>query len=284
MIGIKGCDFTSRALTGAMLKADGYAFCCRYVLNSPSGTLDKQMSVAEVKEKSAHGVRIVSNWEWQAVPPNSRATGKDHATRCKAELAKLGAPAWAPVYYSIDTAAHAGDYNAYAQGWRDVFPADRLGVYGDGALFRQLKADGYVKYAWQSMSFSFPGNHNADGRTWNHAGADIIQTGNGTINGHSVDFDTATIAHYGGWLLGETDPNTHPDPPVQPPEEDMATIDSISPAAAEAIGKAMADALVSQVLGHGPLTVGQVWQGQRTQLDDIVTATEAIAANTKPTA
>ena len=241
----KGCDFTSRSLTGATLKADGYAFCCRYVLNAPGGTLDKQMSAAEVREKSAHGIRIVSNFEWQAVPPNSRATGKEHATACKAQLRRLRAPAWAPVYYSVDTAAHADDFNAYARGWRDVYPADQLGVYGDGALFRQLKADGFVKYAWQSMSFSFPGNHNADGRTWNHAGADIIQTGNGTINGHSVDFDTATVTHYGGWLLGESDPNT----PTPPPEEDMA------------LTKEDVNLLLTTNLGSTGPNVGQALQG-----------------------
>ena len=203
---IKGCDTTDHTLTGATLKANGLAFVCRYVLNALTGTLDKELRATELPEKKAAGVRIVSNWEWAAAPANFRSTGKDHATRCKARLASLGAPDWAPVYYSIDTPAVAGSYNAYAQGWRDVYPAEQLGVYGDGALFRQLKADGYVTLAWQSMSKSFPGNHHPDG-TWNHDGADIIQTGGGSVAGHSVDFNTAVIDNYGGWLQGEEDPN-----------------------------------------------------------------------------
>lgn len=203
---IKGVDTTEYSLTGATLKAGGYSFVCRYIQNFPTGTLDKEMRRSELVEKTAAGIRVVANWEWAAVPPNTRSRGQDDAHAAKARLASLGVPDWAPVYYSVDTRAQAGDYNAYAAGWRDVYPAHQLGVYGDGALFRQLKADGYVKYAWQSMSLSFPGNHKADG-SWNHAGADIIQTNSGHIGTHSCDFDTATDADYGGFLLGEEDPN-----------------------------------------------------------------------------
>lgn len=65
-------------------------------------------------------------------------------------------------------------------------------------------------------------------------------------------------------------------------DDDMATIDSISPAAAEAIGEAFAKALVNQVLGHGPTTVGVVLQDQHSQLAAIETAVETVATNTAP--
>ncbi len=204
-IAIKGVDTTHHDLTGAMLKAAGKAFVCRYVQNKAGSTLDKQMRHDELVEKAAAGVLTVANWELESAPPNSRSRGQDDAHACKARLAGLGVGAWVRVYYSLDTPASASDYNAYAAGWRDVYPADQLGVYGDGALFRALKADGYVKYAWQSMSRSYPGNHHADG-TWNHDGADIIQTGSGTLNGFSLDYDTAVVDDYGGFMLGEEDP------------------------------------------------------------------------------
>lgn len=205
MTAIKGVDYSHHAFTGAQLKAAGIVFAARYIQNFPGSSLDKEMKATELASLSAAGVRVVANWEWSANPPNDRATGKDHATKAKARLALLHVPGWAPVYYSIDTGLSANTRNAYAQGWRDVYPADQLGVYTCGALFRQLKADGYVKYAWQSMSKSFPGNSNPDG-TWNHSGADVIQTGNGTLLGHSLDWDTAVVEDYGGFLMGEADP------------------------------------------------------------------------------
>jgi len=182
-------------------------FACRYIQNFPGSSLDKEMKASELVSLSGAGVRVVANWEWSANPPNDRATGKDHATKAKARLASLHVPDWAPVYYSIDTGLQAGARNAYAQGWRDVYPADQLGVYTCGALFRQLKADGYVKYAWQSMSRSFPGNHLAgQPDIWDHRGADIIQTGNGSLLGKALDWDTATVDDYGGFLMGEDNP------------------------------------------------------------------------------
>lgn len=207
MTSIKGCDFISRSLTGKTLAAAGYVFCARYTLNAPGGSLDKQMSRAEIVEKSAAGVRIVNNFEWSANPPDSRVIGKEHAQANKAALARLDAPDWM-TYYSIDTGLQAGSRNNYAKGWRDVYPADQLGVYTCGALFRQLKADGYVTKAWQSMSRSFPGNHlPGQPDIWDHRGADVIQTGGVTIAGHDADADTAVVSDYGGWLLGEEDPN-----------------------------------------------------------------------------
>ena len=213
---IKGVDYSHHGYTGEQLVAGGYKFAARYVQNFPGSSFDKEMKAAELRSLSNAGVRVVANWEWQGdpPPPNSRATGKDHATNCKARLASLGVPSWAMVYYSLDVPAHAGDFNAYAQGWRDVYPAHQLGVYTCGSLFRQLLADGYVTRAWQSMSRSYPGNHHADG-SWNHDGAHVIQTGHGTYAGHELDFDTALVADYGGFLLGEADPN------APPSEEDM---------------------------------------------------------------
>ncbi len=65
-------------------------------------------------------------------------------------------------------------------------------------------------------------------------------------------------------------------------DNDMATIDSISPDAAKAIGEATARALVNQVLGHGPTTVGMVLQSQISQLGDMRADLDVIATNTAP--
>jgi hypothetical protein len=224
---IKGVDYSHHGFTGAQLKAAGIKFAARYIQNFPGSSFDKEMKRSELVSLSGAGVRVVANWEWSANPPNSRTAGHDHATAAKARLATLGVPDWAPIYYSIDTGLQADSRNAYAQGWRDIYPAHQLGVYTCGALFRQLKADGYVKYAWQSMSRSFPGNHlPGQPDIWDHRGADVIQTGNGSLLGKSLDWDQALVAEYGGFLLGEADPNA-PKPPevIEMEATDLLAID-----------------------------------------------------------
>lgn len=209
MISHAGVDTATDKLTGAMLRAAGKAFVCRYVQNAPGSTFDKEIQGrAELADKTAHGVRVVANWEWEATQKNSRSDGQADANRWLARREALGIPEWAPCYYSIDYPAAAGSHNAYAQGWLDELPREQIGCYGDGALFRQLKADGYIKYAWQSMSRDFPGNHVPGTTTWDHRGADIIQTTRTKIGGFDCDLDTAVVDDYGGFLLGEDDPMT----------------------------------------------------------------------------
>jgi hypothetical protein len=196
-----GIDTTDRTLTGKTLKAAGFEFACRYVLNAPGPNhIDKQMTAAEVREKSAAGIRIVSNFEWDPIPRNTVAEGKAHARAFLDAHSDLRGPDWAPCYYSVDTPAGAGSFDNYARGWADILGPERCGCYGDGSLFRALKKAGLITLAWQSLSTSFPGNNN-------HTGANLVQTSSGHVAGHAVDFNSAKSAYYGGWLLGEANPN-----------------------------------------------------------------------------
>jgi len=72
--------------------------------------------------------------------------------------------------------------------------------------------------------------------------------------------------------------------PCEPVEEDVATIDKISPEAAKAIGQAVVDALVAEKLGSSGPTIGVVLQRQPGQLDDLIASNKTIAANTAPAA
>lgn len=203
---IRGVDTTDRSLTGAILARNGYAFACRYVRNAPvASPTDKQWTRDEVAEKSAAGVRVVPNFEFGERPANSKATGRAHANIFLEELDSVGGPGWSPCYFSADYPAQPHDLDLYYEGIADTIGPGRSGAYTNGALFRQLKADGLITLAWQSMSKSYPGNHDSAGR-WDHRGADIIQTGRGSVAGHDCDFNTAVIDLYGGWLLGEEDP------------------------------------------------------------------------------
>ena len=202
----RGVDTTDHTLTGAMLKTAGYAFVCRYYQYGGTNP-GKQLTAAEVVEKTAAGIRIVSNYETDGDPDNTVATGERHARNFLAQHADVGGPDWAPCYFSIDLAVNPSSRDLYLKGLCNVLGVERVGVYAEDALIVHARAAGLIAYGWRSMSSSFPGN---PGTT----GCNLIQTGNGHVAGHSVDFDTALTDLYGGWLLGEEDPNmtiTQPD-------------------------------------------------------------------------
>jgi Domain of unknown function (DUF1906) len=75
---IKGVDTTDRTLTGAILKANGYTFVCRYYQYGGTNP-GKQLTAAEAREKTAAGIRIVANYETDGNPANTIATGERHA-------------------------------------------------------------------------------------------------------------------------------------------------------------------------------------------------------------
>lgn len=197
---IKGVDTTDRTLTGATLKANGYAFVCRYYQYGGTNP-GKQLTAAEAREKTAAGIRIVANYETDGNPANTIATGERHARNFLAQHADVGGPDWAPCYFSIDVNPRRADaFDSYAKGLRSVLGPGRVGVYGASALVRHWVAAGLAKYAWRTMSTAWLGGSVS-------TGCALIQTGGGHVAGHNVDFDTALAADYGGWLQGEADPN-----------------------------------------------------------------------------
>lgn len=202
---IRGVDTIDHTLTGAILKPNGFHFVCRYYAGHTS-KIGKEITAAEVVEKSKAGIYIVSNWEQTGKPANTVAEGKAHATDWLAQQKEVDGVDWAAVYYSIDESIAPDGMDNYATGWADVIGPHRCGVYGEGNIIRRLKAAGRVRLGWLSMSTAWPGSTN-------HTGADIIQTGSGKVAGHDVDFGTAMVADYGGWLLGQADP-TKPVAPV----------------------------------------------------------------------
>ena len=195
----RGVDTTDHTLTGATLKASGYAFVCRYYQYGGTNP-GKQLTAAEAVEKSAAGIRIVSNYETDGNPDNTVATGERHARNFLAQHADVGGPDWAPCYFSIDLAVNPSSRDLYMKGLGNVLGVDRVGVYAEDALIVHARAAGLISYGWRSMSSSFPGNPGT-------VGCNLIQTGSGHVGPHSVDFDTALTDLYGGWLLGEEDPN-----------------------------------------------------------------------------
>ena len=235
-----GVDFTDKTLTGKELKAAGKAFACRY-LPYPGGAW-KALSLAEAKEKSAHGIRIVSNWETNGKPANTFATGQSHARQAEAAHRSCGGPATAPIYFSIDSDVPVDSKDAYASGLKSVLGADRVGVYGSSGLVRHWLSKGYAKFGWRSMSTGWRGGSST-------AGCSLKQTGGGHVAGTSVDFDTSLVSNYGGWLIGQPTPTPIP----TPLPEDEVTKEDIA---------AIAEAVVAQKLGRSGPTVGVALQTQ----------------------
>ena len=201
---VKGVDTIDHTLTGATLKANGYQFVCRYYAGGTSH-IGKEITAAEIVEKSAAGVRIVSNWETNGSPADTVGAGELDARAFLKQHAAVGGPDGVPCYFSIDhNVTHPTVLDNYAQGLVNVLGVERVGVYGASALVRHWLAAGLATYGWRSMSTAWLGGSDA-------TGCALVQTGRGEVAGHDVDFNTAQLAVYGGWLLGEDEDMAYTD-------------------------------------------------------------------------
>lgn len=184
-----GLDFTDHSLTGAEMQAHGYGFACRYL----SGSSWKDMTRSEVAEKSAHGILIVSNWERDGRPQNSQAEGRAHARAAEAQHLAVGGSRVDPFYFSIDYDCAVDAKDQYLAGLIAELGGHRVGGYGSSGLVRHWRSKG-AQFAWRTMSTGWHGGGTSTGCT-------LEQTGSGHVAGHSVDFDLALAANFGGWNL-----------------------------------------------------------------------------------
>ncbi len=197
-------DFTQRDITGREVLAAGAIGCMRYIANAPIvGANDKEIRKAEVEEKSAAGCRVGANFEWGERPTDSIATGQRHAGVFLQWCDDVGAPDWAPCYFSLDANNPAGAYHAYFTGIVREVGLSRSGVYGNGACYRSLLDAGLASLTWQSKSHSYAGN-SASGPWPNTNLVQLLPTKR--VGGHDVDVNTVLTPNWGGFLLGEDDP------------------------------------------------------------------------------
>lgn len=202
-----GADFTDKNLTGAEMKAAGLSFACRYLSGHPGGW--KELSLAEAKDKTAHGILIVSNWEDTGTPANTVSAGESDAHRALAEHLACGGPSWRPIYFSIDHNVAVSGADHYFQGLVNVLGVGRVGCYGSAGLIQHLHGKGLIKWGWRTMSTGWYGGAST-------ADCQIEQTGGSTVHGTSIDKDKALTADIGGWTVGMKPPATTP-PPATPP-------------------------------------------------------------------
>lgn len=207
-----GIDTASRDVTGAFLVANSYEFACRYILNTPGSTFDKETSYAELQEKSKAGCRVVANFEWGEKPDDTISKGQEHAGHFLQWIEdNPGVPKRAPCYFSLDQNYPAGAYHNYFTGVLRELGSDlsRSAMYGNGACARSLLKADLISLWWQSKSLSYAGNHLAsDSTKWDHSGATMYQKVAAIkLQGADCDVNITQADYYGGWLLGEEDPN-----------------------------------------------------------------------------
>jgi hypothetical protein len=261
-------DFTERDITGKEVLAAGAVGCCRYILNAPTGTLDKECRAAEVAEKSAAGCRLAANFEWGERPTDDIATGQRHAGLFLGWCDAVGAPDWAPCYFSQDWNNPAGAYHSYFTGVVREIGLARSGVYGNGAMYRSLLSAGLVSWAWQSKSSGYAGNSTT-------TGANLVQQlATKEVGGHQVDINHTQTALWGGWLLGEDDP-------MGTAAADDVWNDDIIPNTAAADAATNPTTQAKYALGDTRARViglGKSVAALKTELDEIKTAVSQLSA------
>lgn len=196
MSGITGIDYSFDHPTPAQIKTSGARFVCRYLAPVNSSTRAKVITRDEAQALRAADLGVVLVWEWTADRAAAgRAAGVADARAALAQADALGADG-CPIFFAVDFDASTaqcspdGSVYAYAQGWSSVLGFARSGVYGGYTAVSKLVGAGMCRYGWQTIGWS-------DGR-WS-AHAQIRQTGAGSIDGHSIDWNTAESDDYGVW-------------------------------------------------------------------------------------
>jgi hypothetical protein len=185
-----GVDYAWERPDPGLLAAEGYAFACRYLSHDTTG---KNLSLSEAKNLAAHGIAVVSNWEFQPRHALSGySAGVDDAMHAQNLHAACGAPPNRPIYFSVDFPPGAGDWGtifAYLDGCATVLGRQRVGVYGGYETIRQTHDAGKAAWFWQTYAWSA-------GR-W-HPAAHIRQHSNDVpFHGVALDLDDTDAADFG---------------------------------------------------------------------------------------
>lgn len=208
----RGIDYSWGRPDPAVIYASGFRFACRYFSHDTSG---KNLTGAEAIRLRAHGVSIVSNWEYNKYDPlDGHAKGVSDAQTAIAQAIISGQPQGRPIYFSVDFDASTSQLATvakYIDGAVSVLGKSRVGVYGGNRTVDYIVGKGHCPWGWQTYAWS--------GDTISKH-AQLYQYSNGhTLDGVSVDWDRALTADFGAW-----DVETAETPPTTETEDDTATV------------------------------------------------------------
>lgn len=185
-------------LAAPALKASGYAFVGRYVIDQEdSHRPGKALTTVEAEAISRAGLRIVSLYETNPTHASyfDRDQGDYDGARAFHNMEnELGAPNGTPVYFTVDCDVAPAVVIPYFQAIGMYAPASVVGVYSSGAVCQALVDAGLVTYTWLAQSTGWSKSKDFTG--WN-----IKQGPQQTICGILADTDTAQVDNYGDWSL-----------------------------------------------------------------------------------
>jgi hypothetical protein len=183
-----GWDYSWYNPADSTLTSNGVQFVCRYLSYDTTG---KNIDAAEYTHLHGLGISVVLNWEYNTQAPKSGySQGVSDATKAESLRQSIGAPANAPIYFSVDFDASPGDQTAidqYLAGAASVIGHSRVGVYGSYYVVERCYASGSASWFWQTYAWS-------GGSISSHA--HIHQFNNGIQSGNA-DEDHALKPEYG---------------------------------------------------------------------------------------
>lgn len=192
---IEGVDYAAGPADYKALKAAGKKFVCRYLAPLDHQNSWKVLRGGEARMLKGSGLHIVTVWEsWPDRALDGRPAGITDAKAAMSQLADLGAPKDAPVYFAVDfdaSEAQQAAINRYLNGAAHILGKDRVGVYGGFYVVKRALEAGVCKYGWQTYAWS--------GGQW-HPGAHLQQYQNDVkLAGVDCDLDRAMDADFGQW-------------------------------------------------------------------------------------
>ncbi len=197
-------DYAAGVIPAGEIRAAGAVGAIRYVSDRrPGGTwmLGKPMLLAEARDLSANGLKIVSCYQFGKGSTSDwlggAAAGIQHAQRGAQLHAAAGGPATAPIYASIDDDPSLDQYTQliapYLRSWESVISHQRTGVYANSKTIDWALRDGLGSYFWQHNWGSPAG--------FTHPAANLhqVEIDKRNVGGVGVDINEILKPQFGQW-------------------------------------------------------------------------------------
>jgi len=197
-------DYAAGVIPAQQIRAAGAVGAIRYVSDRrPGGNwmLGKPMQVAEARDLSSGGLKIVSCYQYGKGTTSDwlggAAAGTQHAQRGMQLHAAAGGPASAPIYASIDDDPSYDQYKRqvlpYLRAWESVIGHQRTGVYANSKTIDWALHDGVGSYFWQ---------HNwGSPKGYAHPAAHLhqVEIDKRSVAGVGVDINEILKPQFGQW-------------------------------------------------------------------------------------
>jgi len=160
LIGRELIDYSAGVPSAAVVQADGYAGALRYVSPPRAAWMTgKPLTRAEADDYKAHGLIIVSNWQFGKGGPDTSDWirgwngGIEDCHRAQVIHNNAGGPPDAPIFPSIDAAPTSWEWHnqvkPYLEAWQSILGRQRMGVYCNPYIIDQCLEAGIGTYYWE---------------------------------------------------------------------------------------------------------------------------------------